>query len=123
MHPRQFSYFLGCAGLVAALALPASALAQAEDPRVSARAIGEEYHVELSGSFWRPSVSGIISSEQFGIAGSQIDFVSDLGFKTTRFGDARLVLRPSRRSRFRVQYTPVSYSARWLASTWTSSRA
>ena len=111
MHARKFTYFLGCAGLLAALALPASASAQGNDNKVSTRAIGEEYHVELSGGFWRPSVSGIFSSEQFGITGSDVDFVSDLGFKTTRFGDIRLVLRPSKKSRFRFQYTPVSYSA------------
>lgn len=110
MHGRKFSYLLGCASLVAVLAFPATALAQADD-RVSTRAIGEEYHVELSGGFWRPSVSGIFSSEQFGIVGSNIDFVTDLGFKTTRFGDVRLVLRPSKKSRFRFQYTPVAYSA------------
>lgn len=111
MHARKFRYLLGSAGLVAALVLPASALAQGNDNRPSTRAIGEEYHVELSGGFWRPSVSGIFSSEQFGITGTDIDFVNDLGFKTTRFGDVRLVLRPSKKSRFRFQYTPVSYSA------------
>lgn len=110
MHGRKFTYLLG-AGLLAALVSPAVALAQGGEPRVSTRAIGEEYHVELSGGFWRPSVSGIVSSEQFGIVGTDINLVSDLGFKTTRFSDVRLVLRPSKKSRFRFQYTPVSYSA------------
>ena len=111
MHTRKFSYLLGSAGLLAALALPAPALAQGGDRKSSTRAIGEEYHIELSGGFWRPSVSGIFGSEQFGITGTDIDFVSDLGFKTTRFGDTRVVLRPSKKSRFRFQYTPISYSA------------
>jgi hypothetical protein len=108
MHARKSSYLLAAAGLVAALALPAQAQAQNEQ---STRAIGEEYHVELSGSFWRPTVSGIFASEQFGITGTDINFVNDLGFKTTRFGDVRLILRPSKKSRFRFQYTPISYSA------------
>jgi hypothetical protein len=114
MRGRKFSYLLGSAGVMAtlaAIALPAPALAQGNDNRPSTRAIGEDYHVELSGGFWRPSVSGIFSSEQFGITGTDINFVTDLGFKTTRFGDVRLVLRPSKKSRFRFQYTPVSYSA------------
>jgi hypothetical protein len=108
MHVRKFRYLLAAAGLMAALAVPARAQAQ-NDP--STRPIGEEYHVELSGSFWRPTVSGIFASEQFGITGTDINFVNDLGFKTTRFGDVRLILRPSKKSRFRFQYTPVSYSA------------
>lgn len=111
MHARKFSNFLGSAGLLAALALPGTAQAQANDPEVSTGAIGEQYRIELSGGFWRPKVAGIISSEQFGIVGSNIDFVKDLGFETTRFGDGRLVLRPGKKHRLRVQYTPVSYSA------------
>lgn len=110
MRARSFRFALCGAGLAAALAFPAPASAQRGDGP-STRAIGENYHVELSGGFWRPSVSGIVSSEQFGIVGTDINFVTDLGFKTTRFGDIRLVLRPSKKSRFRFQYTPVSYSA------------
>jgi hypothetical protein len=109
MHVRKSSYLLAAAAaLISALALPARAQAQ-NDP--STRAIGEEYHVELSGSFWRPTVSGIFASEQFGITGTDINFVSDLGFKTTRFNDVRLILRPSKKSRFRFQYTPIGYAA------------
>lgn len=111
MHGRTFRYLLGGAGLAAALLMPATTLAQANDPVISTRAIGEDYHIELSGGFWRPKVAGTISSEQFGIVGSNIDFTKDLGFTTTRFGDGRLVLRPGKKHRFRVQYTPVSYSA------------
>ena len=84
MHARKFSYLLGSASVIAmlaAIALPGSALAQGNDNKPSTRSIGEEYHVELSGGFWRPSVSGIFSSEQFGITGTDINFKSDLGFK------------------------------------------
>jgi hypothetical protein len=100
------------AGLLtcAALLVPVVATAQFEAPQNS-RAVGEDYHIEVSGGFWRPSVFGIIASEQFGIAGSEINFVSDLGFETTRFMDGRLILRPGRKHKFRVQYTPVSYEA------------
>jgi hypothetical protein len=110
MAVRSFRYLFCGAGVLAALTMPSTALAQRGDG-ASTQAIGEGYHVELSGGFWRPSVSGIFSSEQFGIVGSEIDLVKDLGFKTTRFNDVRLVLRPSKKSKFRFQYTPVSYSA------------
>lgn len=99
------------AGLMAAVALPSTALAQADDRPPSTRAIGEEYHIEVGGAIWRPSLFGLIASEQFGIVGSQIDFVSDLGFTKTQFLDGRLVLRPSKKSKLRFQYTPVSYTA------------
>ncbi len=99
------------AGLLAAVALPSSAFAQSADRPPSTRAIGEEYHIEVGGAIWRPGLFGIISSEQFGIVGSNINFVTDLGFKPTQFFDGRLVLRPSKKSKFRFQYTPVSYSA------------
>ena len=99
------------AGLIAAVALPSTALAQADDRPPSTRAIGEEYHIEVGGAIWRPGLFGLIASEQFGIVGTQIDFVSDLGFKKTQFMDGRLVLRPSKKSKFRFQYTPVSYTA------------
>src|SRR5688572_22067021 len=67
--------------LMAALALlaPASARAQYGAPDMSSSAIGENYHFEVSGNFWNPDLFGQISSEQFGLIGSQIDFLTDLG--------------------------------------------
>jgi hypothetical protein len=100
------------AGAAAALAVPAAASAQfASQERPTIAALGERYHVELSGTFWNPSLFGLISSEQFDIIGSEVDFVGDLGFQQTRFKDFRIVLRPSKKSRFRIQYTPVVYTA------------
>lgn len=110
MRDRHVHSFTRAAALLAALLTPGIALAQVAVPPPSTRAIGEEYHIEVSGGLWKPSVSGIISSEQFGIPGSEINFVDDLGFTSTRFADGRLVLRPGKKHRFRVQYTPVSYS-------------
>jgi hypothetical protein len=98
--------------LAAAVALtPAVAVAQYAAPDSNSRAIGEKYHVEVSGSFWNPNLFGQISSEQFGIIGSSIDFETDLDFVKTRFKDLRIVLRPSKKARFRIQYTPVVYQA------------
>jgi len=99
--------------LLAALvvAVPAAAHAQYGAPELSSSAVGEKYHVEVSGTLWNPNVFGQIASEQFGLIGSRVDFAGDLGFEKTRFKDLRVVLRPSRKTKFRMQYTPVTYQA------------
>ncbi len=99
------------AALSIALGLyPSTARAQQVGPAAPASsAIGERYHVEASGTLWNPTVSGFISSEQFGILGSDIDLVNDLGFQQTRFKDFSIVLRPAKKHRFRIQETPIEY--------------
>jgi hypothetical protein len=92
-----------------AAALPAPAHAQYHAPSLSSDAIGEKYHVELAGSFWNPQLVGTVKSDQFGQKGDNLDFVTDLGFEQTRFKDLRIVLRPAKKHRFRIQYTPVEY--------------
>lgn len=89
------------------LALPAQALAQSEGRPV----LGEDYHAELAFTFWGTNPAGSISSEQLEIVGSEIDFVGDLGFEATRFRDMRIVLRPGKKHRFRIQRTPLSYTS------------
>src|SRR5690606_9193106 len=74
-------------------------------------AIGEKYWVEVAGSLWNPELLGQISSEQFGLIGTKIDFTDDLGSAATRFRDLRIVLRPTRKAKFRIQYTPIRYEA------------
>jgi hypothetical protein len=98
------------AAVLATMAAPATARAQFE-PQQARPAIGEKYHVEVAGTFWNPSLAGIVSSEQFGRVGDEIDFVGDLGFEQTRFRDVRFVVRPGRKHRFRFQYTPVTYTS------------
>jgi hypothetical protein len=97
--------------LSAALLAPTAAYAQYSAPDSGAAAIGEKYHVEFAGTLWNPNLAGKISSEQFGIVGSQIDLLTDLGYAKTRFKDMRIVLRPSKKSKFRIQYTPIQYEA------------
>ena len=97
------------AAFTAAVAAPSAADAQYRAPALSNEAIGERYHVELSGTFWNPTLFGFISSEQFGQAGSELDFIDDLGFLQKRFKDMRIVLRPAHKQRFRIQYTPIEY--------------
>ena len=101
-----------CGWLTAlALLLPSMAQAQYGAPEIDARAVGEKYHVEVSGALWNPDVFGVISSEQFGQLGTKIDFTQDLSYKKTRFKDLKIVLRPSRKSKFRIQHTPIRYDA------------
>ncbi len=98
--------------VAAAAALACAARpALAQDHQQSSDAIGEKYHVEVSGSFWNPSLAGVISSDQFGIIGSSIDFTTDLKFEQTRFKDIRFVLRPAKKHRFKIQYTPMTYTS------------
>jgi hypothetical protein len=98
----------------AALAAPRRADAQYNAPPLNDLAIGEKYHVEISGSLWNPKLIGSVSSDEFGIPGDKLDFVTDLGFEQTRFKDFRIVLRPARKHRFRAQYTPIGYTAETL---------
>jgi hypothetical protein len=112
MRDRHVLSLARVSALAAALFLPTAAFAQVTtSSSESTRAIGEEYRIEVSGGLWKPTVFGVISSEQFGIPGSEISFTNDLGFTTTRFTDGRLVLRPGKKHKFRIQYTPVTYSA------------
>ena len=93
------------------LSVPAMAAAQYVAPELGTGVPAEQYHVEFSGTIWNPSLTGIISSQRLGIIGSTVDFVDDLGFEPTSFKDMRIVLRPSKKSRFRIQYTPIEYQA------------
>ena len=98
--------------LVALTPLTASAqFVSQQDNRRPAAAIGEGYHIEVSGNLWNPALFGVISSEQFGLTGTDIDFTNDLGYQRTRFKDLRIVLRPAKKHRFRAQYTPIVYTS------------
>jgi hypothetical protein len=94
-----------------ALAMPRVAYAQYNAPPLSQLAIGEQYHVEIGGAFWNPTPAGTVSSEQFGLLGSDLNFVTDLAFEQTRFSQFRIVLRPAQKHRFRAEYTPIVYQA------------
>jgi hypothetical protein len=67
--------------------------------------------VEVSGAFWNPSPDIVISSEQFDIIGSNVDFVNTLGVTNTRFTQLKVVLRPGTKHKFRFEYTPIHYDA------------
>jgi hypothetical protein len=89
---------------------PAAAQYGARRPD-SGGAVGETYHVEVSGGFWNPTPNILVQSEQFGIIGDRIDGVADLGFEKSRFTGFSVVLRPGVKHKLRAQYTPIKYSA------------
>jgi hypothetical protein len=95
-----------------AVLLPARAQAQFTTTPFSDPATGERYHIEASGAFWNPDPHFLIASESLpGILGTTIDAVTDLGITKQRINEFRLVLRPARKHKFRLDYLPMSYSA------------
>ena len=96
--------------LVMILAAAASASAQYGRPSMSDPAIGEKYHVEAVLNFWNPDLEAQISSESLGIIGSDIDLKADLGYVDKSIREFRFVLRPAKKHKFRIAYTPVHYT-------------
>ena len=74
-------------------------------------ATGETYHIEAGLALWNPPPDLTVASEQFGIAGTQISALNDLGIVQKRITELRLVLRPARKHKFRVNYLPMHYTA------------
>jgi hypothetical protein len=73
-------------------------------------ASGERYHIEGAVGFWWPSANLSISSSQFNIVGTTIDFRNDLGLTDQRFPELSLVLRPAKAHKLRFQYIPIDYA-------------
>jgi hypothetical protein len=109
------SVYLARAGQVAAgallvlLAAVAPARAQYGRPSMEDPAIGEKYHVEAELNFFNPDLEATVSSESLGIIGSEIDVKSDLGYSDKTIREFRFVLRPGKKHKFRIAYTPVKY--------------
>jgi hypothetical protein len=99
--------------LVMALVPLGSATAEAQDvpPARTDQSIGEVYWVEGAFDFWMPSPNMLIQSESLGIPGTVIDAVSDLGIQRTKFRQLDLVLRPAKKHKFYLAYTPIKYEA------------
>jgi hypothetical protein len=96
--------------LAAGLFLTASpAWAQYRPQPVSNPATGESYHIELSAALWSPSADINVSSESLGIPGTNINFKDDLGLSDQRFAQLKLVLRATKRNKFRVEFIPIKY--------------
>lgn len=88
----------------------APALAQYRPQTISNPATGESYHIEFAAGFWNPTADVGIASESLGIPGTDINFKSDLGLTDQRVPQFRLVLRASKRNKFRFEFIPMNYT-------------
>lgn len=102
---------IGVFATYAVLLTPAGADAQFTATPFSDPATGERYHIEAAGALWNPPPEFQVRSESLGIGGTTIDAVTDLGIGQKRIGELRLVLRPGRKHKFRINYLPMSYNA------------
>jgi len=109
MSMRQLT--IGMYGMFGLLVVPAAAHAQFAATPFSDPATGERYHIEASFGWWNPSPQFEIASESLGVLGTRIDAVADLGIEQKRIPELRIVLRPGRKHKFRLDYLPMTYSA------------
>ena len=109
MSIRQLTIGLYCAA--ALILVPGAARAQYTATPFSDPATGERYHIEASFGWWTPSPDFQIASESLGVLGTVIDAIDDLGIEQKTIPEFRIVLRPGRKHKFRVDYLPMSYSA------------
>jgi hypothetical protein len=93
--------------LVVCAARPAHA--QYKPQTLNDPATGEKFHIEAGAGFWRPTADMKISSEGFGLAGTEIDLKKDLGLTDQSFRALQLTLRPARSHKFRLEYIPIKY--------------
>jgi hypothetical protein len=108
-RPAIRLYAFVSAVLVCAVgAAPASA--QFRPRPVNDPSVGEQYHIEASAGFWWPGANISISSSQFDIVGTTIDFKNDLGLTDQRFPELSLVLRPAKSHKLRFQYIPITFT-------------
>jgi hypothetical protein len=92
------------------LGFPAAASAQYRPLPMNGAGIAEDYHIEAAYSWWNAEPSLIVNSESLGILGTDVDLISDLGIEKHRLGKFNLVLKPSRKHRFRFEHLPIKYS-------------
>ncbi len=93
------------------LAMPGTASAQyTRRPATQSAAVGEDYHIEAAYNFWNAEPSLIVNSESLGILGTDVDLINDLGIQQKRLGVFDLVLKPSKKHRFKYQHLPIEYS-------------
>jgi hypothetical protein len=92
------------------LCCAAPAFAQYKPRTLNDPATGESYHIEAGAGYWFPTADIIVSSEQLGIPGSQINAKRDLGLTDERFPILDVQLRPARSHKLHFQYIPVSFT-------------
>jgi hypothetical protein len=92
------------------LFMPGKADAQFSAKPFSDPATGENYHFEFAVEFWNPPLDLKVASESLGQAGTTIDAVTDLGLAKKTLLEMRIVLRPAKKHKFRINYLPMTYS-------------
>jgi hypothetical protein len=92
------------------LAAPPAALAQYRPAAAGGGGIAEDYHIEAAYGWWNAEPSLIVNSESLGILGTNVDLISDLGIEKHRLGKFDLVLKPSKKHRFKYQHLPIKYT-------------
>jgi hypothetical protein len=109
MHRTAVRTYAGWSLALAFVFFAVPAQAQFRPRSVNEPPTGEKYHIEAAAGLWFPTATMIVSSESLGIAGTTIDFKTDLGLQDKKLPDLRLVLAPSRRHKFRFELIPIKY--------------
>ena len=91
------------------LAAPSAAQAQYRPLPPGGGGIAEDYHIEAAYNWWNATPELIVRSESLGIPGTDVDLTSDLGIEKHRLGKFNLVLKPTRKHRFKYEHLPVKY--------------
>jgi hypothetical protein len=99
----------GLATLAVFSATPVSAQYQRYRPAAGASA--ETWHMEFSFGTWQPAPDLKISGAIGDVAGTVIDAKNDLGVQAKLLERYSLMLRPSKKFKFRFGYAPAAYSA------------
>jgi hypothetical protein len=112
MHRTAIRVYAGWYVTLALVLIAAPAQAQFRPRPTSELPTGEQYHAEAAFGFWFPTATMVVSSESLGIVGTTIDFKPDLGLQDKKLPDLRVVLSPSRRHKFRLEFIPIKYESK-----------
>ncbi len=92
------------------LVAPANAHAQYGATPFHDPSTGEKYHVEAALEFWDPPLDLKVKSQQLCNCGTQIDAATDLGLTQKHLTELRIVVRPAKKHKFRLNYLPMTYN-------------
>lgn len=102
-------YVVMILGALGVFAAPATVSAQYR-PVMSGGGIAEDYHIEAAYNWWNATPELIVNSESLNILGDDVDLIGDLGIAKHKLGKFDLVLKPSKKHRFKYQHLPVKYT-------------
>ena len=111
----SYQSLLCAATLTVAMSAASTAHAQYRPRPISSPVPSEQFHLEASVNTWSPSADLTIvgggSGALSGIAGTEIDAKTDLGFVDKRMPQFSLTVRPGAAHKLRLQYIPINYTA------------